>query len=231
MAVRTSPAGGPVVPGWVRSRPGPDPRTLHLTVLEPGAVTAERVRDLWAALADAGASRVVTGALAPADAAPFLAAGFRIAETLDLLARSLDVPPTRTGPRTRRARGLGPVAELDRAAFGDRAFDPAALRDAVDATPRTRVRVCGSPRRPLAYAITGVAGARAYLQRLAVHPDARRRGLGQALVVDGLRWARRRGARRALVNTHTDNAAARRLYEANGFRSLPEGLVVVERAW
>jgi ribosomal-protein-alanine N-acetyltransferase len=199
--------------------------------VEPRAVSSERLRVWCATLAGAGIRRVVASALAPGDAEPFLAAGFRVAETLDLLARSLEVPPNRTGRRTRRARGLGPVVALDRAAFGDRAFDLPAVRDAVDATPRTRVRVCGSSRGPLAYAITGAAGAQAYLQRLAVHPDARGRGLGRALVVDGLRWSHRRGARRALVNTQTDNAPARRLYEATGFRRLPEGLVVVERTW
>ena len=49
--------------------------------------------------------------------------------------------------------------------------------------------------------------------------------------MDGIRWARRRGARLALVNTHADNTAARHLYESIGFRSVPEGLVVLERVW
>ena len=84
-------------------------------------------------------------------------------------------------------------------------------------------------RGPLGYAITGIAGRRGYVQRLAVHPDARRRGIGATLLVDGLRWARRRGAREAVVNTDRDNAAARSLYESYGFVELPAGLVVLER--
>ena len=48
--------------------------------------------------------------------------------------------------------------------------------------------------RPLvvAYAITGRAGDIGYLQRLAVDPDHHHRGIGSALVLDSLGWARRR---------------------------------------
>ena len=51
-----------------------------------------------------------------------------------------------------------------------------------------------------------------------------------ALLVDGLRWARRRGAREAVVNTDRTNIAARSLYESFGFVNLPTGLVVLEHA-
>jgi ribosomal-protein-alanine N-acetyltransferase len=92
------------------------------------------------------------------------------------------------------------------------------------------LRVVGSASEPLGYAIHGVAGRRGYVQRLAVRPDARRRGMGAALLVDGLRWARRRGARDAVVNTDRTNGTARALYESYGFIDLPTGLVVLERA-
>ena len=69
-----------------------------------------------------------------------------------------------------------------------------------------------------------------YVQRLAVHPDARGRGLGRSLVGDVLRWMRRHGAARALVNTQRSNEAALALYRACGFRVLPEGLQVLARA-
>jgi ribosomal protein S18 acetylase RimI-like enzyme len=204
---------------------------VHLTVVDPGAPTAEAATRCCALLAAAGYRRAVTNAMGPADAEALLAAGFSVRESLDLFGRGLDALPTPPAgvASPHRTRRLGAVADLDRAAFGDRAFDLPALRDALAATPRARVRVCGETARPRAYAITGVAGRRAYVQRLGVAPAARRRGLARAVLLDGLRWARRRGADNAVVNTHTDNTAARALYESIGFVGLPRGLVVLER--
>ena len=68
-----------------------------------------------------------------------------------------------------------------------------------------------------------------YVQRLAVHPRAQTAGLGLALLQDGLRWMRLRGARSAYVNTQDDNERALRLYERAGFRRLPVGLCVLGR--
>jgi ribosomal protein S18 acetylase RimI-like enzyme len=54
--------------------------------------------------------------------------------------------------------------------------------------------------------------------------------LGRSLVGDVLRWMRRRGANRALVNTQQTNEAALSLYRSCGFRVLPEGLKVLAKA-
>lgn len=232
MAVRTSPAGGQALPDWVRTREGTRPGTVHLTVVEPGAVTVDAVTQCCGRLTAAGYAHAVTNALGPADAAALLAAGFTVRERLHLLGRGLDrlprLPPG--APRLRRTRDLDAVTRLDHAAFGSRAFDRAALRDALDATPKARLRIAGAADDPRAYAITGIAGWRAYVQRLGVHPEARRTGLARVLLLDGLRWAHRRRARTAVVNTHEDNDAARTLYEAAGFVLLSQGLVVLERA-
>jgi [ribosomal protein S18]-alanine N-acetyltransferase len=232
MAVRTSPAGGQALPGWVRARAGADPGTVHLTVVEPAAMTADAVEQCCALLRASGYRRAVTNALAEVDARALLGAGFRVSERLELLGRGLEDLPTAAThpPRLRRTRDLDAVAALDRAAFPLRGLDVAGLHDALDATPASRLRIAGTPSQPLGYAVTGLAGSRAYVQRLAVHPEARRAGLARALLVDGLRWARRRRARTAVVNTHVDNHAARALYESSGFVVLPRGLVVLERA-
>jgi ribosomal protein S18 acetylase RimI-like enzyme len=50
------------------------------------------------------------------------------------------------------------------------------------------------------------------------------------MVGDVLRWMRRHGAARALVNTQKTNEVALALYRACGFRVLPEGLRVLVRA-
>ena len=88
----------------------------------------------------------------------------------------------------------------------------------------------GGPGSLLGYLITGRAGGRGYLQRLAVHPDAQRRGLGSTLVVDGLRWLRRHRCQQAVVNTQETNASALAMYEHLGFRRQQDGLAVLTRA-
>ncbi len=70
----------------------------------------------------------------------------------------------------------------------------------------------------MGYAITGRAGDQGYLQRLAVAAAARRTGVGRALALDGLRWLRRRGVARAVVNTQYGNDAALALYLRIGFQ-------------
>jgi len=202
---------------------------VHLQVVEPTDVTGDGVRAICVSVADQGVRRVVTNAMNDLEAAPFRDAGFRIQVELDLLERPLDDVPPRGAP-THRARDRDAVLALDHVAFGSDGFDGAALDAALHATTVVRFRVVGPASAPQGYAITGAAGRRGYVQRLAVHPDARRRGIGAALLVDGLRWARRRGARDAVVNTDRDNRAARALYEAHNFVDLPTGLVVLERA-
>ena len=67
------------------------------------------------------------------------------------------------------------------------------------------------------------------MQRLAVAPEVQRRGLGHALLSDGLRWLGSHGAKRVYVNTQEDNDRALALYLRAGFRQLPVGLHVLGR--
>jgi GNAT superfamily N-acetyltransferase len=68
------------------------------------------------------------------------------------------------------------------------------------------------------------------MQRVAVHPDARRLGFGASIVADGLHWLHRHGVGRTLVNTQLGNRAALDLYESCGFSELPFGLCVMGRS-
>lgn len=61
------------------------------------------------------------------------------------------------------------------------------------------------------------------IANVGVHPDFRRRGIGDQMLAAALDTIRRRGGRRALLQVDTDNQAARRLYERRGFSD--------ERAW
>ena len=123
-------------------------------------------------------------------------------------------------------------------ALDDLAFAPfwrlgaLGLRDALDATPVRQFRATRSDTEPTltGYAITGRAGDQGYLQRIAVHPETRRLGIGHALVADAMHWLWRQGVTRSFVNTQLENDAALALYESFGFHILPTGLAVMGRA-
>jgi GNAT superfamily N-acetyltransferase len=61
----------------------------------------------------------------------------------------------------------------------------------------------------------------AELHLLAVHPDARGRGIGSALIGAALRAAWVAGASRLLLWTQSSMTGARRLYEKHGFERVP----------
>ena len=106
------------------------------------------------------------------------------------------------------------------------------MTSAIEATPATRSRVIDATAAGglCAYAITGRAGHRGYLQRVAVDPAVHGQGIGRSIVADALRWLRRHRAESALVNTQFDNDPALGLYRSCGFHELPTGRCVMGRA-
>ena len=218
-----------------RLRLGPwrsDPHTGELAaVLTDRPLRPESVERGVAVLAERGYQRIVTNALTAAEQQGYLAVGFSVQERLHLLSHDLtDIPDPPAPHRLRRARRRDRerILAVDGAAFDPFwRLDRAGLLDAIGATPASRVRVGGGS--PLVgYAVTGRAGTRGYLQRLAVHPDAQGQGLGSALVVDALRWLRRHRCALAMVNTQEVNTGAFALYQGLGFRARPEGLAVLQ---
>lgn len=174
-----------------------------------------------------GYAGVITPALPAHELRPYLDHGFRVHEELHLLVHDLLDVPDAIDVRTRRVtRRLRPVAlAIDHAAFPEFwRLDATALDEATKATPAIRFRLT---RDETAYVLTGRAGDRGYLQRLAVHPSVQRGGIGAALVVDSLRWLRRWRCREGLVNTQVANDAALALYESLGFRRRRDGLAVL----
>ncbi|MEY4401691.1 MAG: hypothetical protein RL072_1556 [Actinomycetota bacterium] len=79
------------------------------------------------------------------------------------------------------------------------------------------------------FALVGRSAQTAYLQRLAVGGDARRRGIASRLVHASLAWAHSRGTVELLVNTEPTNQAALSLYRKLGFVTVPDRLCVLER--
>lgn len=201
----------------------------YVAPLTDGApLTVPTLRSALGLLASRGFTEVISGAVPEPQAGPFLEAGFRVRERLHLLAHPMADLPRPSYGTVRRAWRRDHQAALT---VDELAFDPFwqldadALVETLDATPVSRLRVTG---RPIdGYAVFGLAGDHGYLQRLAVHPERRGQGLGAALVNDGLRWARRRGAQRVLVNTQEENVNALRLYRRLGFVSEPHWLLVL----
>lgn len=226
--------------GWERARTGPwrgDGRVGYLAPLPPaGPPSVDLLRLCLASLTARGFTEVVTSALAPPEQAAFVALGFDEYERLHLLSHDLahvERPP-RVAPALRRGRGgdWPAILEVDGAAFSPFwSLDRDGLREAIEATPTARLRVAGArtANRVAAYAVTGLSGGQGYLQRLAVDPRHRRRGLGRALGLDALRWLQRRGASHAVVNTQLGNDAALHLYLSIGFRRERIQLSVLHR--
>lgn len=232
----------------------------------PGAALSE-----WTAtLSRWGYSRARTNAIGPDLAAWFSDGGFTMRQHLALLSMGLTGvattgaggspgEPTVSTGRIRSCHGrigalttcpsLGigaAILEVDRASFSAPwAFDRYSLRDALRATPTSRIfwvdvspQAIGSPspdhaRQPrmAGFLIVGLAGRTSYIQRLAVHPDHRRAGVARTLMGRGVRWSRSRGCTQAVVNTEMDNLPALALYETLGFRRMDRDLRVMETAW
>lgn len=242
LAAQMTPVAAEVLQwGWERARTGPwrgNGKVGYLAPLPPaGPPSVDFLHRCIASLTARGFTEVVTSALAPGEQTAFRALGFEEYERLHLLSHDLlDVPrPSKEARRLlRRGRGADwpAVLAVDASAFSSFwRLDMGGLREAIDATPVTRLRV-GARRdgaELLAYAITGLSGNQGYLQRLAVDPRHRRTGLGRALGLDGLRWLQRKGASGAVVNTQIGNDAALALYLSLGFRQERAQLAVLHR--
>lgn len=198
-------------------------------VAETPSVSVAMVRHCCALLAKLGYTEVVTGALGWREQRGFLLAGFEVREELHLLSRGLHDLPTVPTDQLRRGlrRDRQGVLAVDALAFSSFwRLDEAGMTEALSATRSARLRVAGDPE-VVGYAISGRSGTKGYLQRLAVHPAAQGRGLGRALVVDGLRWMRRRGVDQVVVNTQVGNQRALELYRSLGFELEPSRLAVL----
>jgi ribosomal protein S18 acetylase RimI-like enzyme len=222
--------------GSERLRVGPwrgDARVAFVSPLADGLPpTTAMVRHACAVLHERGYESVLTGALNERERGGFEAAGFEPHEHLHLLAHDLRVVPAAPPSDLRRARhGDRPGAlAIDAAAFPPFwRLDADGLREAIDATPVARFRVAIHGASVVGYSVTGRAGPRGYLQRLAVDPEHHGHGHGAALVVDGLRWLRRRKATQCVVNTQAGNDRALDLYQRLGFVLQPSGLLVLAR--
>jgi ribosomal protein S18 acetylase RimI-like enzyme len=96
----------------------------------------------------------------------------------------------------------------------------------MEATPHASFLLNREAGRPTGFAIVGVGSIAGYLQRVAVHPDFARQGIGRSLVRAANKWAKRRGARSMMLNTQPENESAARLYVSEGYQKMLDQLTV-----
>ncbi len=114
--------------------------------------------------------------------------------------------------------------------YSDWSTSQAAAVERVCRDPATRVRVAVEDGRPVGFVAVVVHDERTSdepdsgeVEMLAVDPAAQRRGVGRALLDDGVELLRQAGVRIVAIGTGGDpgHAPARRTYEAAGFTALP----------
>ena len=108
------------------------------------------------------------------------------------------------------------VAALEAEVFGADAWSPAQVAEELGGTGR-RTWVVESGGAVAGYAVTWRSGDVVDLQRIAVHPGHRHRGLARALLDEAVAAGRADHADRMLLEVGAGNAAALALYAAAGF--------------
>lgn len=121
-----------------------------------------------------------------------------------------------------RLRGAWPHEADDLAAVHGRAFAPGwSAQEIADLTAGPGgFALVVEDQRMLGFILCRSGGGEAEILTLAVDPDARRRGIGRALVEAATGAARMAGAELMFLEVAQDNPAAIRLYEATGFRNV-----------
>jgi ribosomal protein S18 acetylase RimI-like enzyme len=218
--------------GWARAEARPwndDEPQAALRLLRGGSSFLEMCSTRLLSL---GADGVISPPLPQSAQRAWLQAGFQSYMDLALMRKSLESPD---GPPNhlvveKEDVEIEHLLTIDAAAFPEFwRFNRGGLEEAISATSRsTTLMILGSAATPIAYAVVGFGSAIAYLQRVAVHPDWQGHGMGRSLVREVARKARASGAKVLLLNTQLDNESAIRLYEDEGFITLPEPLSLLQ---
>lgn len=119
-------------------------------------------------------------------------------------------------------RDIPAMADVEQAAFPDDPWTTATLWAELALRPRRCYVVAaggaGGGRTTLGYAGLDLAGDVADVMTVAVHPDARGRGLGGLLLERLHERARAAGATDMMLEVRADNSVGRRLYDTRGYR-------------
>lgn len=227
--------------GWAKAivRPWNDDVDAASLRLERGGA---RFLRSCAELSAGWAAEVMSPATLPGGARIWKESGFVEVDRLLLLEHNLSAsgsPRQAEGHQVPRLigheiehGGLEPLDEIlaiDQASFEARwRLGRLGLTESVAATGKATVlRTRNEEGAVGGFAICGVSLGTGYLQRLAVAPASRSRGMGGSLVSAAVRWTRRHGGQVLLVNTQSDNDQAAYLYRRLGFSDVPGGLLLL----
>lgn len=193
--------------------------------------SAEFIGECSAELCRLGVRAVLSPPLDRSQRSVWVAAGFQPELTLDVHTRDLlgGLPAPGYDVVDGDDDDWTAAVTIDDASFSDRwRMGDLGLTEAREATPRSAFLVVRDPRL-VGFVIVGAAVTVAYLQRIAVAPDARRSGVGRSLVRAAEAWGAAQGATKIVLNTQPENEAAARLYAEEGFRRSPGALSVLAR--
>ena len=189
------------------------------------------VTDLREVASDEGFERLVGPLVPEREASPYLDAGLRVTQRVVVM-RMRPRPvsdgtgaflPAGVSLRDAAAEDLGAILALDATCFEPFwRYDAASLARLLDAE---RIVVALLEGRFVGYTLSTLRAGEASLGRLAVAPEARRRGIGRALALEALDQVAGSGARNVVLSTQEDNAASRALYRGIGFRETGDVLV------
>ncbi len=183
-------------------------------------------------LARLGAAPVHSPALFPSATTVWERAGYTPFRHLIVMERQLFAPGGLTDGRVtiHTDPPWDEMLRLDESAFdGFWRMNRLGLEEAAMVTPKSAVFTFDSEGIPVGFAIVGAEHGFSYLQRLAVHTAARRRGVGTALVEATARWAGSVGSRLMMLNVQPDAQPARALYRGLGFNETGTFLRVMRR--
>lgn len=111
---------------------------------------------------------------------------------------------------------IGEVLEIEQLSFTD-PWSREMFRSELEVGGGTYARMAERDGRLLGYSLAVLVADEAHLGNLAVHPDARGAGVGQALLDDLLHVAEKRRATRLTLEVRESNEGARKFYYRNGF--------------
>ncbi len=221
---------------WCCDRAGPRPKPARGTPIPPTLIFVSSaavrlsfrpaVNTCW----ESGSSGVASPPLPEVSSGIWLSAGYEPFLTLDLYSRELvgALPEPAHPITTGGSHDWDAIVRLDKAAFPKLwRLDKDGLQEALAATPHSRLLLTHDGDRLHGFAVVGVGSIAGYLQRVAVHPEYARQGIGRSLVRAANSWARRRGARSMMLNTQGDNESAARLYGSEGFEKMLDQLTVL----
>ena len=108
------------------------------------------------------------------------------------------------------------VLEIEKLSFTD-PWSREMFRSELEVGGGTFARMAERDGRLLGYSLAVLVADEAHLGNLAVHPEARGAGVGQALLDDLLQVAEKRRATRLTLEVRESNEGARKFYYRNGF--------------